>query len=325
MKEYFSLLKGGAASALWAAIINTTLGIVKTIAYLISGNVAMFAEMLHSYGDAANQFFVFIGSALSKKEPTEKYPGGFGRLVNLVLLGAVLVVGVLAYKTIVEGYHHILHPASSAEWFWLNVGVLGLAVVLEAFVLWKAMKEVMHEVPDVEASGFGILSASFKNLKHAKPATKLVFLEDSVAVSGALLALIAVVIAAYTPFDSATGYASVIIGIMLLFVVGKIFMDNAQGALGAADLAMQQRVGDKVLTHPDVQDIADLDIVAEGDHRHVELKIEVDPEMTIAEADDLRDYLEDRIREVKGVTDVIIEFDEDDRVATWSDPEEGKT
>ncbi|AQQ51919.1 cation diffusion facilitator family transporter [Planococcus lenghuensis] len=320
MKEYFRLLKGGATSALWAAIVNTTLGIIKTIAYLISGNVAMFAEMLHSYGDAANQFFVFIGSALSKKEPTERFPGGFGRLVNLVLLGAVIVVGVLAYETIIEGYHHILHPAADDEWFWLNVGVLALAVVLEAFVLWKAMKEVLHEVPDVQASGFGIIPASIKNLKSAKPATRLVFLEDTVAVSGALLALIAVVIAAYTSFDSATGYASIIIGVLLILVVGRIFLDNAAGALGAADLELQQRVGDRVITHPDVHDVADLDIVTEGDHRHVELKIEVDPKMTIAEADDLRDYLEERIREVRGVTDVIIEFDEDDKVPTWSDP-----
>ena len=45
----------------------------------------MFAEMMHSLGDAANQFFVFIGSALSKKAPTPKFPNGFGRVVNLSL------------------------------------------------------------------------------------------------------------------------------------------------------------------------------------------------------------------------------------------------
>ncbi|EIM06068.1 putative transmembrane protein [Planococcus antarcticus DSM 14505] len=87
MKELFGLMKFGTKSALWAAIINTVVAIIKTAAYLVTGNVAMFAEMMHSFGDADNQFFVFIGSAFSKKEPTDRFPGGFGRLANLVLLG----------------------------------------------------------------------------------------------------------------------------------------------------------------------------------------------------------------------------------------------
>ena len=89
MTQKKSLLKNGNKSSLIAAIVNTVISIIKGVAYFYTGNVAMFAETMHSLGDAANQFFVFIGSALSKKMPTDRYPNGFGRLVNLVLLGAV--------------------------------------------------------------------------------------------------------------------------------------------------------------------------------------------------------------------------------------------
>lgn len=320
MKEFLGLLKGGNKSAFWAAIVNTAVAVIKTIAYLITGNVAMFAEMMHSFGDAANQLFVFIGSALSKKAPTEKFPGGFGRLVNLVLLGAVLIVGVLAYETIIEGIHHISDTVHTEDWFWLNIGVLGASALLEAFVLNKAMKEITEHLPKEQTSGLKYIPLSYKNVKGAKPATKLVFLEDNVAVGGAVLALGAIIISTYTPFHSATGYASIIIGIMLILVVGRVFLDNAAGALGVADVKMQARIGAKVLQHPQVADIQDLDVIKEGDHFHVELKLEVDPGMTIAEADDLRDYIEKRIMDgVQGVTDVIIEFDEDDRIPTWMD------
>lgn len=318
MKEFLGLLKGGNKSAFWAAIVNTAVAVIKTIAYLITGNVAMFAEMMHSFGDAANQLFVFIGSALSKKAPTEKFPGGFGRLVNLVLLGAVLIVGVLAYETIIEGIHHISDAVHTENWFWLNIGVLGASALLEAFVLNKAMKEITEHLPKEQTSGLKYIPLSYKNVKGAKPATKLVFLEDNVAVGGAVLALVAIVISTYTPFHSATGYASIIIGVMLILVVGRVFLDNAAGALGVADVKMQARIGAKVLQHPQVADIQDLDVIKEGDHFHVELKLEVDPGMTIAEADDLRDYIEKRIMDgVQGVTDVIIEFDEDDQIPTW--------
>lgn len=321
MKELFGLMKFGTRSALWAAIVNTIVAIIKTAAYLITGNVAMFAEMMHSFGDAANQFFVFIGSALSKKEPTERFPGGFGRLVNLVLLGAVLVVGVLAYETIVEGIHHISDATHSEDWFWLNVGVLGVAALLEAFVLHKAMKEITEHLPREQVKGLKLIPESYKHVKQAKPATKLVFLEDNVAVGGALLALLAIVVATYTPFHSATGYASIIIGVALILVVGRIFLDNAAGVLGAADLELQERIGAKLLEHPQINDIQDLDVITEGDSLHIELRVEVDPQMTIEEADDIRDYIEEKLRErVKNVTDVIIEFDKDDRVVTWPKP-----
>lgn len=326
MRELIGLLKFGTKSALWAAIINTIVAIIKTAAYVITGNVVMFAEMMHSFGDAANQFFVFIGSALSKKEPTERFPGGFGRLVNLVLLGAVLVVGVLAYETIVEGIHHITNATHSEDWFWLNISVLGVAAILEAVVLYKAMKEVTEHLPKEQVTGLKVIPESYRHAREAKPATKLVFLEDNVAVGGALLALLAIVIATYTPFHSATGYASVIIGIALILVVGRIFLDNAAGALGAADVKMQAKIGARVLQHPQVNDIQNLDVIKEGDSLHIELKLEVDPKMTIEEADDIRDYIEEKIKEsIKNVTDIIIEFDEDDQVPTWKDPEDDKS
>ncbi|MGB6408147.1 MAG: cation diffusion facilitator family transporter [Planococcus donghaensis] len=319
MKELFGLMKFGTKSALWAAIINTIVAILKTAAYLITGNVAMFAEMMHSFGDAANQFFVFIGSALSKKEPTERFPGGFGRLVNLVLLGAVLIVGVLAYETIVEGIHHISNATHSEDWFWLNMGVLGTSALLEMAVLYKAMKEITEHLPKEQTKGFKLIPESYKNAKDAKPASKLVFLEDNVAVGGALLAMLAIVVATYTPFHSATGYASIVIGIALVFVVGRIFMDNAAGALGVADVKMQARMGARILQHPHIRDIQNLDVIKEGESLHVELKVEVDPHMTIKEADEIRNYIDKKIKEaVENVTDVIIEFDDDDDVDTWS-------
>ncbi|RLQ90884.1 cation diffusion facilitator family transporter [Planomicrobium sp. Y74] len=318
MRELFGLMKFGAKSALWAAIINTVLGIIKTAAYLITGNVAMFAEMMHSFGDAANQFFVFIGSGLSKKSPTERFPGGFGRLVNLVLLGAVLIVGILAYETIIEGIHHIQSATHSEDWFWLNVGVLGIAIVLELFVLHKAMKEITHNLPKEQTKGLKIIPLAYKNVRNANPATKLVFLEDNVAVGGAVLALIAIVIATYTPFHSATGYASVIIGIMLVVVVGRIFLDNAAGVLGVADLEMEERMGNEIMKHPKINDIQDIAVIREGDDLHVELKVEVEPNMTVKEADEIREYIAAEInKRVPNVTDIIIEFDQDDDVVHW--------
>lgn len=316
MGELFQLLKKGNKSAFIAAIVNTIISIAKGVAYAFTGNVAMFAETMHSLGDAANQLFVFIGSALSKKSPTDRFPNGFGRLVNLVLLGAVLIVGIMAFETIREGYHHILHPAES-EGFLINISVLTFAFVLEVYVLYKAMKEVMHEVGE-EAGGISVVYKSFAHLGRAKPATKLVFLEDLVATSGGLLAIIAVAIAHFFHIHWIEGAASILIGLMMFFVVGRVFLDNAAGVIGRADEEMEEKIGIMVMQDPDVKDIQDITVIKEGEDLHVELEIEVDPKLTVAAADDIKDRLQEKIMAEKGVVDVTIEFDEEDEIMSWN-------
>ncbi|WP_033579810.1 cation diffusion facilitator family transporter [Priestia aryabhattai] len=315
MSELIKLLRKGNKSAMMAAIVNTIISIIKGIAFALTGNVAMFAETMHSLGDAANQFFVFIGSALSKKAPTKRFPNGFGRLVNLVLLGAVLVVGIMAFETIKEGYHHILHPTKSSG-FILNIAVLGISVLLEMFVLFKAMKEILHDV-GMNTAEVNVFTQSFVHLKKAKPATKLVFMEDLVATGGGVLALIAVFISRFTPFHQAEGIASMLIGLMMFFVVGRVFLDNAAGALGEADKEMEMKIGAIVMQDVQVRDIQTLMVMKEGEELHVELKVEIDPSLTVAEADDIKDRLENLILQEKGITDVIIEFDEDDGIPDW--------
>ncbi|TWD97566.1 cation diffusion facilitator family transporter [Neobacillus bataviensis] len=322
MGELFHLLKRGNKSAFLAAIINTIIAIIKGVAFLFTGNVAMFAETMHSLGDAANQFFVFVGSALSKKAPTEKYPNGFGRLVNLVLLGAVLIVGIMAFETIKEGYHHIIHPTESSG-FLINILVLALATLLETFVLFKAMKEILHDL-EIEEKGLNVFTMAFANLGRAKPATKLVFMEDMVATLGGLLAIIAVVIAHFTPLHQSEGVASVLIGVMMLFVVGKVFLDNAAGVIGQADEEMENKIGVLVMEDPDVKDIQDITVIKEGEDLHVELEIEIDPQLTVAAADDIKDRIHEKIMAEKGVVDVTIEIDEADDIMTWQKSEPTK-
>jgi cation diffusion facilitator family transporter len=318
MAQNEGLLKRGNKSALIACIVNTVISIVKGAAYLFTGNVAMFAETMHSLGDAANQFFVFIGSALSKKMPTDRFPNGFGRLVNLVLLGAVLIVGIMSYETVKEGFHHIWHPTESTG-IAINLTVLGIAVILEAYVLYKAMKEVLHET-HIEAKGFGIVAKSFTGLRRAKPATKLVFMEDLVATLGGVIAIIGILLSYFGGIHAAEGIASIIIGVMMFFVVGRVFLDNAKGVLGEADDELEEKIAAYIFTNPEIKDIQTLFAVKEGEDYHIEMKLEIDPELTVAQADDIKDRIEGKIHEIKGVTNVIIEFDEDDGIQTW-DPQ----
>lgn len=316
MTEFFKLLKGGNKSSFLAAIVNTIIAIVKGVAFFFTGNVAMFAEMMHSIGDAANQYFVFFGSALSKKAPTPRFPNGFGRLINLVCLGAVIIVGILSYETIKEGWHHVQHPAASTG-VAISLAVLGFSIILELFVLYKAGKEILHEV-GVKGGFLAPLTSSFIHLKRAKPATKLVFMEDLVATTGGLLAFVAVLISYFTGFLQAEGIASIIIGLMMFYVVGKVFLDNARGALGETDEQMLVHIAHIVSENKDVKDIKELEVIKEGEFLHVDLVVEIDPTLSFSQVDDIHDVLKELILNQQSVTDVTIAFDEDDGIRKWT-------
>ena len=323
MGELFKLLKDGNKPSLLAAIVNTIIALLKGGAFFFTGNVAMFAEMMHSIGDAANQFFVYIGSSLSKKAPTPRFPNGFGRLVNLVCLGAVIIVGILSYETIIEGWHHIQHPTESTG-VAITLSVLAIAIVLEFVVLYKAGKEILHEV-GVKGTLLSPLTTSFANLSRAKPATKLVFMEDLVATSGGILAFVAVLISHFTGFLQAEGIASIMIGIMMFYVVGKVFLDNARGALGETDEQMLVHIAHIVSENEHVKDIQKLEVIKEGEYLHVEIIIEIDPKYTFAEVDDISDTIKEMILTQQGVTDITISFDEDDGIRTWTQHKDERT
>src|SRR5699024_2580866 len=221
MRDIYKLLKNGNKSAFLAGVVNTIIAGLKGGAFFLTGNVAMFAELLHSIGDAANQFFVFIGSALSKKAPTPRFPNGFGRIVNLVCLVAVVVVAIMSYEAIKEGWHHIMNPVQSTGII-INLSVLGIAIILEFIVLYKAGKEILHEV-DMKGKGIEPITLGFRYLNKAKPPTKLVFMEDFVATLGGILAFIAIILSHYFGLIISEGIVSIIIGLMMFYIVGKIF------------------------------------------------------------------------------------------------------
>lgn len=319
MKDIFALLKKGSMASLTAAIVNFILAGLKGLAFLFTANVAMFAEMMHSLGDAINQLFVFIGSSLSKKAPTDRFPFGFGRLVNLVCLFAIVIVAILSYETLREGIHHIVEPLpveTDTMMLLINIGVLAIAVVLESFVLFKAGKELLEQAGQ-PTDGIKPLTLSYKHMNRAKPATKLVFLEDTVATVGALLAIVAILIGRFLGIEQAEGVASVMIALMMFYIVYKVFMENAAGVLGESDPQMEQRISQIVLRNDTIKDIQKLIVLKEGDDLHVEVVAEISPDLTAEEANKVRDNIEAAIMKQSHIADVNMEFEVDDGRRSW--------
>jgi cation diffusion facilitator family transporter len=314
--DFMTLIKKGNMSSATAAIGNTFLAIIKGVAASLTGSGAMFASTMHSVADAVNQAFVFTGSVLAEKQPTRRFPAGFGRMINLFCMVAVIVVTVMAYETIHEGFHLLKHPVE-AHGFWLNLSVLLISLVVDGFVLVKAMKEILHEAR-VEAKGSSVVGAAFRNVGRAAPPTRLVFYEDLVATTGALLALIAVIVTAVSNFALLDGISAILIGILMVGVAFRVGYDNMVGLIGvAAPPVVEDKVAKIIFSDTHVTDIFQLRILQEGRYYHVEGLVELTPGLSLADADDIKFRIRDKLLNDPDITDVTLGIIEDNGIKNW--------
>jgi cation diffusion facilitator family transporter len=318
-ENLFTLIKKGNKSSAVAAIGNAIIAGSKAIAFVMSGSGAMFASAMHSLADAVNQGFVFVGSVLSEKKPTQRFPTGFGRLINIFCMIAVIVVTIMAYETIKEGWHLLQHPVENTGGFWVSIIVLIINLVIDGAILIKAMKEILKEARVENINGWGIISGAFRNVGRAAPPTRLVFYEDIVAVTGAFLALIAIVITSFTNFNALDGLATIVIGILMIGVAFRVGYDNMVGLIGvAAPQEIVERVQKSIFSDKEVADIRKLRIIQEGRYYHVEGLIELRKGLSLSVADDIKFRVQDQIMADPDITDVTLGIIEDDGIKDWS-------
>lgn len=314
--EWMKLIKKGNLSSGLAALGNLIVAVVKLIVAFVSGNGTMFATAMHSFADTINQLFVFFGSILSEMTPSKRFPKGFGRLINIFCMVAVIVVTLMAYETIKTGWTLTIEPKDSSN-FLLSIIVLVFAFFIDGFILFKTMREIAKEA-EIDNQGNLLLDA-FKHAKRAKPATKLVFYEDIVATLGAVLAIIGIVLSQFFGLLRADGIISIIIGLLMLFVVFRVGYDNMVGLIGvAAPVEVEKQIAELILADSCVVDIYKLRVMQEGRAYHVDAIVELRKGLSLAEADDTVFSLTDELLKSTNITDVDLGIIEDDDRVNWS-------
>lgn len=314
--EWMKLVKKGNLSSGLAALGNLIVAVVKLIVAFVSGNGTMFATAMHSFADTINQLFVFLGSILSEMAPSKRFPKGFGRLINIFCMVAVIVVTLMAYETIKTGWTLTIAPKDSSN-FLLSIIVLVFAFFIDGFILFKTMREITKEA-EIDNQGNLLLDA-FKHAKRAKPATKLVFYEDLVATFGAILAIIGIVLSQFFGLLRADGIISIIIGLLMLFIVFRVGYDNMVGLIGvAAPVEVEKQIAELILADSCVVDIYKLRVMQEGRAYHVDAIVELRKGLSLAEADDTVFSLTDELLKSTNITDVDLSIIEDDDRMNWS-------
>jgi cation diffusion facilitator family transporter len=197
-------------AVLYALGANSGILIAKGVAAAVTGSSAMLAEAIHSAADCGNQVLLLFGMKDARRAPDARHPLGYGRAVYFwAFLVAVLLFTLGGMFSIYEGWHklHQTQPISNAG---IAIGVLLIAIVLEAFSLAGCVREIR------KVSGTRTLWQFFRTSRNSE--LIVVLGEDVAALAGLLFALIAVVVGFVSGNPVYDAIGSMAVGALLVVV-----------------------------------------------------------------------------------------------------------
>ena len=201
---------GSSKTVFLAFSVNFFIAGVKTVIAVITASSAMFSEAVHSYVDSGNQFILWFGIKQSKKPNKLIYPLGRGKEEYFwTLVVAVLIFTIGGLVSLEHGIEALSHPKELKNLF-ISIVVLSMSIVLELYVLYKAVKELRSKSKTDTTSVFKLLKESTDGPLIA------IVVEDFAATLGLGIALVGSILANVTSNPVYDAASSILIGILLM-------------------------------------------------------------------------------------------------------------
>ena len=199
--------------AIFAALVgNGLIAVAKFIGAAYTGSSAMFSEGIHSVVDTGNQLLLLYGLKRSKKPADKYHPFGYGKEMYFwSFVVSILIFGLGAGVCFYEGVHKISSPQAVTNPI-LNYIILGLAIIVESWTCWVAATEFKKS-----KGNHGWLKAIHIS---KDPALFTVMFEDTAALLGLLVALVALILSEYMGLPILDAVASILISFILAVTAG---------------------------------------------------------------------------------------------------------
>lgn len=290
----------GSTRAIFAALgANTGIAITKFIAAAISGSASMFAEAIHSVADTGNQVLLLLGGKRAQRKATPTHPFGYGRSRYIyAFMVSIVLFSIGGMFSILEGVDKLTHP-HELEAAWLPLTVLGVAILLESFSLYTALKAAKEERGRTSLYQF---------IRHAKsPELPVVILEDIAALVGLVFAFagVGLTVLTHNPIWDAIG--TLAIGGLLILVAIVLGIETSSLLVGeGATEKDNTNIATAIRKTKGVEDIIHMKTLYLGpDELMVAAKIAVDAKATAKDIAEAIDNAEVNIRKAVPAARVI--------------------
>ncbi|WP_129114359.1 cation diffusion facilitator family transporter [Halegenticoccus tardaugens] len=235
-------MAGASTSVVLAALFaNGAIAVLKFFGFLLTGSPSMLSETYHSISDTGNQVFLLFGIRYSGRTPSPSHPFGYGKAQFFYsFLVSVLLFGVAGWESLKHGYEALTHGGHGGggqpveflgigpfDPIYVNVVVLLGAIAFETYAFKKADEELRRQIAEYGWTG---LVDAFR--KTSDVTTLTAYTEDAIALGGATLALVGILLSEFTGNEAYDAAAAVLIGLLLMGFAVALAWENKRLILG---------------------------------------------------------------------------------------------
>lgn len=270
--------------------IATALALVgmKALAWLATGSIALLGSLIDSILDlmiSTVNFFV-VQHALTPADREHRF--GHGKAEALAALTQGMVISVSAVFLGYESYQRFIEPTP------MEGGNIGIAVIVVAIIMTLGLVTMQKKV--------------------ARDTGSLAIAADSQHYRGDLFMNLGVIGAIVLTTYGGLTYADPVLGVVVMLILlnsaREIFVEAAHQLMDhELPEAERKRIKDIILAHPETKGLHDLRTRASGTQKFIQCHVELDETMTLLQAHDISDEIEENVTIVFPEAEVIIHQD----------------
>ena len=257
--------EGSVRAILYALAANFGIAVSKFGAAWWTNSGSMLAEAIHSTADCVNQLLLLLGMKEAKRPESADHPLGHHRVTYFwSMIVALLLFFMGGAFSVYEGIERLRHP-HPVENGLVALAVLGVAVVLEAFSLAGAMREIR------KVAGGKAFLRWFRETRESE--LMVVAGEDIAALAGLTFAFVAVAVALATGNPLWDALGTLCVGVVLM-VIAVMVLIEVKGLIVGESASPEQREAIRrfVAAQPEVAEVLNVITLAWGDKTVIAVK-----------------------------------------------------
>ena len=255
---------------------NTTLVALKLAVGFATGSVSIISEAMHSGVDLAAAIMAYFSVSVSDVPADEGHPFGHGKIENLSGTVEAILILLAAAFIIFEAIKKLLKPLEIED-LWLAISVM-LISSLANVVVSSWLFKVAHRTDSIA------LKADAEHLRV-----------DVITSFGVFVGLLVIKITDWHVLDP---IIALLVALLIIGIAVKLTREAGAPLLDARlpDYEIE-RVKEIIKHDPNVVGYHKLRTRKAGAERHIDVHIQVDRNMPIAEAHQVAETIEDEIRD----------------------------